>query len=343
MSRRGAPPDSGDGTVRRGWRRALRVLLLAGLGALAVRVALHFPWGEAGAALMATDPRLLVAALVVNLLSLVAKGWAWQRLLRPSTGARWLPVQRANLLGSAVSDVSVSLVGEAARVQALAREGLPVGLTAISVATVRLSELVALGIVVACASLFLPLPSLPERAGLAGVAVVATGALLVLVLRRPKVAERLRRHVPEAMVDGVRIVGRRPFAEAVVLALVNWAAQWGTYWLVLSATHVASGPDAALVALLAANLGGALRLTPANVGIFQVSLVAGLAPFGVDPSSAVLAGLVLQAVQVPPVLGLATGVVGLRGLARLGRTQRSSPEPRRRRASTRPDRERTAA
>lgn len=308
--------SSGGG---RGWVHALRVLLLIGLGALTVRAAIHFPWARAGEALVATDRLLLGAALIVNLVSLVAKGWGWQRLLLPSTGVGWLPAQRANLVGSAVSDVSVSLVGEAARVRALAREGLPIGLTSISVATTRLAELVALGGVVTLASLFIPLPSILARAGLAAVAVLATSALLVVVLRRPRVAERLRRHIPADMVEGVRIVGRRPFAEAIGLALVNWVAQWATYWLVLSATHVTGSPIVALVALLAANLGGVLRLTPANVGVFQASLVVGLAPFGVDASTAVLAGLVLQAVQVPPILGLASGVVGFRGLVRLRR------------------------
>lgn len=303
-----------------GWRLWLRVGALAILVALAVRVGLHFPWARTGEALVHTNQLLLVAALLINLVSLMAKGWGWHRLLRPDTNAGWLNVQRANLLGSAVGDVSVALVGEAARVRALVRdEDLPVGLTAISVAAARLAEAVALGIVIACAFVVFPLPSFLARAGLVAGALVATGVVLVVAARHPPVAERLRRWLPAGMVDAVRTVGRRAFAEAVALALVNWGAQWATYALVLSATHVTSSPEAAFAALLAANLGGLLRLTPANVGVFQASLVVGLAAFGVDPSSAILAGLVLQAVQVPPVIGLASLAAGVDGLSRLRR------------------------
>ncbi len=301
-----------------GWRRWLRLGALSLLVALTVRVGLHFPWARTGEALLHTNRLLLAAALVVNLVSLVAKGWGWHRLLRPNTNAGWMNVQRANLLGSAVGDVSVALVGEAARVRALAREEqLPMGLTAISVAAARLAEAVALGIVIAVAFLVFPLPSFLARAGLVAGALLATGAVVVVAVRRPPVAERLRRHLPSGMVDAVRTVGRRPFGEAVALALVNWVAQWATYALVLSATHVTTSPEAAFAALLAANLGGILRLTPANVGVFQASLVVGLAAFGVDSSSAILAGLVLQAVQVPPVIGLASLAAGVDGLSRL--------------------------
>lgn len=307
-------------TAAPGWRRWLRIGALALLVALAVRVGLHFPWARTGEALVHTSRLLLVAALVVNLVSLMAKGWGWHRLLRPDTNAGWLNVQRANLLGSAVGDVSVALVGEAARVRALVRdEDLPVGLTAISVAAARLAEAVALGIVIAVAFVVFPLPSFLARAALVAAALVATGVVLVVAARHPPVAERLRRYLPDGMVDAVRTVGRRPFCEAVILALVNWAAQWATYALVLSATHVTASPEAAFAALLAANLGGLLRLTPANVGVFQASLVVGLAAFGVDASSAILAGLVLQAVQVPPVIGLASLAAGVDGLSRLRR------------------------
>ncbi len=313
--------------VAAGWRRWLRIGALALLAAFTLRVGLHFPWARTGAALLNTNRLLLAGALLVNLLSLIAKGWGWHRLLRPNTNAGWMNVQRANLLGSAVGDVSVALVGEAARVRALAKEEkIPVGLTAISVAAARLAEAVALGIVIAVAFLAFPLPSFLARAGLVAGALLATGVVVVLAVRRPPVAERLRRHLPSRMVDAMRTVGRRPFGEAVALALVNWGAQWATYALVLAATHVTPSPEAAFAALLAANLGGVLRLTPANVGVFQASLVVGLAPFGVDPSSAILAGLVLQAVQVPPVIGLASLAAGVDGLARLRRQSAGEEE-----------------
>src|SRR5205823_14938551 len=65
--------------------------------------------------------------------------------------------------------------------------------------------------------------------------------------------------------------------------------QWATYHLVLRATHVPVSLAASFTALIAANLSGLLRPTPANVGVTQAALVVGLLPFGVAPEQAVAA------------------------------------------------------
>src|SRR5438034_6398399 len=46
------------------------------------------------------------------------------------------------------------------------------------------------------------------------------------------------------------------------------------------ATHVPVSLAASFTALIAANLSGLLRPTPANVGVTQAALVVGLLPFG---------------------------------------------------------------
>src|SRR5947208_11390516 len=101
-------------------------------------------------------------------------------------------------------------------------------------------------------------------------------------------------------------------------ALYNWATQWATYHLVLRATHVPASLAASFTALIAANLGGLFRPTPANLGVTQAALVVGLLPFGVAPEQAVAAGLALQGLQVLPVLLLGAIVTGWRllGLTR---------------------------
>jgi uncharacterized membrane protein YbhN (UPF0104 family) len=97
-----------------------------------------------------------------------------------------------------------------------------------------------------------------------------------------------------------------------LFALYNWATQWATYHLVLRATHVPVSLAASFTALIAANLSGLLRPTPANVGVTQAALVVGLLPFGVAPEQAVAAGLALQGLQVLPVLLLGAMVTGWR-------------------------------
>src|SRR5712672_1753090 len=117
---------------------ALKFALLA-VGAAALAVFLgRFPWRETPRVLARANPAILGIALAVNLGSLVAKGWAWYFLLRPSARCRWRAAQEANLIGAAMNSISVTVVGETTRVQDLAsREGLPIGAVAASVVRVR--------------------------------------------------------------------------------------------------------------------------------------------------------------------------------------------------------------
>jgi uncharacterized membrane protein YbhN (UPF0104 family) len=71
---------------------------------------------------------------------------------------------------------------------------------------------------------------------------------------------------------------------------------------------------AAFTALLAANLGSLGRLTPGGIGLMQAAIVGALLPFGIGAERAVAGGLVLQAIQVLPVLGLAGALVGWTGI-----------------------------
>ena len=97
-----------------------------------------------------------------------------------------------------------------------------------------------------------------------------------------------------------------------LLGMWNWGTQWATYHLVLEATHLPVSVAASFTALIAANLSGLLRPTPANVGVVQAALVVALLPFGVAPEQAVAAGLALQGLQVLPVLLLGAMVTGWR-------------------------------
>jgi uncharacterized membrane protein YbhN (UPF0104 family) len=100
----------------------------------------------------------------------------------------------------------------------------------------------------------------------------------------------------------------------VGLALANWMGQWATYHLTLAATGIPASAAASFTATLASNIGGALRLTPGNVGITQASIALALLPFDVNPAEAVAASVILQALQILPVLGLASLLVGWKGL-----------------------------
>ena len=133
--------------------------------------------------------------------------------------------------------------------------------------------------------------------------------------------DRLPAWVPAVLRRAGEVFGQigswKRFPAPVALAFANWLGQWATYHLALVATGIPASLAASFTATLASNIGGALRLTPANVGITQASIAIALLPFGVKPAAAVAASLILQAIQVLPVLALALLVVGWKGLAQL--------------------------
>jgi uncharacterized membrane protein YbhN (UPF0104 family) len=303
-----------SGRVRRLVMVGALGILLAGLA----RLIWHFPWAEAWDATQDANALLLGAALAVNLVSLVAKGSAWQLLLRPVRRVGWRAAQEATLAGSAVADLATSVVGEAARIQVLVRKsGIGWRHALASVVYLRAVEGLGMAVFLLAAPLLVPLPPELRVAQAAAAAALLVG--LILVVLRP--GGRLPGWLPQPLQRAAATLGDLASARALpaplLLALVNWAAQWATYALVLRATGVRGALAASFVALVAANLAGLVPVSPGNVGVFQAAIVLGLLPLGVDADRAVLAGIALQAVQIPPVLGAAAMVFGVNGLKQL--------------------------
>src|SRR5436309_11343783 len=253
--------------MRLRWRWLWWLGGLVGAG-LALKSIVHFPWRVTFAALLAADAGLLAVALVVNLSSLAAKGWAWHLILKPVAPHSWRAAQEANLVGSAVNDLSVAVAGEVARVHVIAREaGVPVGAAVSSVVWTRVAEALALAVFLVMAPSVLQLePWL--RALQVGVG-LALGVVLLLAWARGWAW--LIAQLPGTL--GARLVvlggmgsGGRLLVPTL-LGMWNWGTQWATYHLVLEATHVPVSVAASFTALIAANLSGLLRPTPANVGV----------------------------------------------------------------------------
>jgi glycosyltransferase 2 family protein len=296
----------------RHWRWVWWLLGLVGAG-FALKFLTGFPWRVTFNALLAANPWLLAVACVVNLSSLVAKGWGWHLILKPAAPHPWRVAQEANLVGAAVNDLSVAVAGEAARVHVIAqRAGVPVAAAVSSVVWTRVAEALALALFLVMAPSVLQLqPWL--RATQVGVGLTLVVVLLLAWTRGwAWLADQLPAWL-ESRIAVLRTMGRGGgLLWPTLLALYNWATQWATYALVLRATHVPVPLAASFTALIAANLSGLLRPTPANVGVTQAALVVGLLPFGVAPERAVAAGLALQGLQVLPVLLLGAMVTGWR-------------------------------
>src|SRR5712692_3337772 len=265
------------------------LLGLAG-AALALRVVLHFPWRDTGAALVGVNGWLLLAALVVNLVSPVAKAWGWHVLLGAVAPNRWWVAQEANLVGTAVNIVGVGVSGEAARVSLLVRrDHVPMRAAVLSVVGAPVNE--------------------------------DLGLETIVVMARFRVWGRLVARLPRSLRSSAMELAQMGWGGRLIvptaLAMVNWVAQWGCYYLVLRAAHIDAPPAAAFTAVIAVNLGGIVRFTPANVGVTQAAMAGALLPFGVAAEQGVAAGLALQGIQVLPILAFGLAIAGRSGLKRL--------------------------
>jgi uncharacterized membrane protein YbhN (UPF0104 family) len=302
------------------WRVPRSVWWTSGIGAALVASVLffRFPWQHTAAILAGVNIGLLATAALINLISPFAKGWAWHLLLKPVAPHRWWVAEEANLIGTAVNSLAAGVAGEAVRISFLMRrDAVPFRPALLSVAWSRAVEALGLALFLVLAPFALHLSRTLRGLQIgAGVALIA-----VLALSRFRGWEGLIARLPVALRGGATELAAMSWGGRLIgptaLALLSWAAEWATYHLTLRAVHIPASYAASFTALIAVNLGGVVRITPANVGVLQAAMVGALLPFGIAADQAVAGGLALQAIEVVPILALGLAVAGGTGLKRL--------------------------
>ena len=307
--------------MKAGVKHALRLGLTGLILVMLVLFARRVNWHDTWATMRSASWPLLLAAAAVNLASIVVKAIRWWVFLRP-VGATSLPLaMRATFAGAGLNNVLVANGGEAARVVFVARAAhVPSAKVLATLALERLFELVGYVVLLSLAATFLELPHSLERVKpFAILALVGMAALLAWLLRRPDVVESVAAPHPSNWRGRVRAYGSRfvetigqvssgpRFIAALLLSVGAWALQVATYQLTAQAGHLPMTTVATVAALLAVNLGFALRATPGNVGLFQAAYAATAAAFGMDQNQAIAVAFLIQAQQILPVtlLGIA--------------------------------------
>jgi uncharacterized membrane protein YbhN (UPF0104 family) len=104
----------------------------------------------------------------------------------------------------------------------------------------------------------------------------------------------------------------------MLLSLGAWSLQVATYHLAARAVHLPLPLAGSIAALLAVGISFLVRATPGNVGIFQVIYALTARSFGIAEAPAVAAALLIQTIQVLPVVLLGTAAAPglLRGTPR---------------------------
>jgi peptidoglycan/xylan/chitin deacetylase (PgdA/CDA1 family)/uncharacterized membrane protein YbhN (UPF0104 family) len=308
-----APADRRGASRRRMLRLAGLVLLVAFAALAAKSVKLR----AVGQALSAADPRLVLAAMGANLLSLALHTGRWTALLPRGAGRpRFRDAFAAVTGGFAVSIVVPARAGDVVRSWIMARHA---GLSTATVVAVAGFDYVvgsaALVPLLALLALDTPLPRWAGHA-LMAFAAVATAGVVVAALLRPRggqappapgagrLATRLR--------AGLAAMGD-PGALGTSLA---WGfAGWGAEVLIANLTLRALGAPAGLAAsalvVLAATAAGVVAISPGGAGPFELAIVLALSGAGFSREEALAFALLYHLVHLVPV-----AVVGSAALLR---------------------------
>jgi uncharacterized membrane protein YbhN (UPF0104 family) len=280
-----------------------------------------------GTAFSAVAWQWVVAAIGLNLLSVVVRALAWTTVIRqamPPPHPSPLTVFSAFSVGLFANAVLPGRIGELARVAVLVRK-LPrrKGLWATLVGTVLAHRVFDLVPVLMLVGYVLLTAKVPAWAISIVVGIVAAGAALftfAFVSARTHRATRLdgvgvvRRMLAMAR-QGLAVM-RTPlgFAVAVGFQIAGWTCQLLAVWTAMRAFHIHAPLPAAGVVLLVMNVVTLFPFWPGNVGALQLAIAAPLrASYGVATAVGVAYGFGLQAIEASVGVG-----VGLIFLAREG-------------------------
>ena len=314
--------------LRSPWSRGGIVLaFLAGVGAL---LWWHGPhWGDFKDAFTKVQWEWVAAAVGFNLLSIVARSFAWDAVIRsamPPPHPRFRTVFAAFCVGLLANAVLPGRVGELARVAVLNRrlETRRRGQWSMLVGTVFAHRVFDLVPVVLLVIFVLTTADIPGWAFTSLVIVLSVGVGLFLF------AFASARHHGRTRIEGMgsvrRIVTmarlglgvmRSPGAAALAIfgQCLGWTLQLLAVWSTMRAFAIHEGFTAAAVVLLLMNVATIIPLWPGNVGLVQVAVATPLVRYGVDYGKGVAFGFGLQAIEASVGVGIGLVFLGREGLS----------------------------
>jgi uncharacterized protein (TIRG00374 family) len=270
--------------------------------------------------------RWVAVGVLLNLLSVLARAWAWKLTIDQAMPAPRPPFRQVfsafgvGLLGNAVLPARA---GELARVAVLRRH-LPhgKGTSATLLGTVfahRLFDLFPIALLVAYVVATAKLPHWAVT-GLVILGLVGLGLLAVAVLSARRAhgsiphGQRTVRRLLAMARQGLAVL-RAPGAAflAILFQTIGWMLQLLAVWVVTKAFELDVPLPAAALVLLLMNIATIFPLWPGNVGLLQAAVALPLRQYGVTYGTGFAFGLVLQAVEMSVGVG-----VGLVMLAREG-------------------------
>ena len=269
--------------------------------------------------------RWIVAAVALNLASVVVRAAAWQLVIEQALPApvpsfmRTFSAFCVGLLGNAVLP---GRIGEIARVAVLRRRLRMRGTSVTLLGTVfahRLFDVIPVVLLVLYVLLTAKIPNWAVPSLLLFAAIGGVLFAFAMASARRHRAQgleglgRIRSLVLMAR-GGLQVMNRPlPALGAILLQVTGWVFQLFAVYAVMEAFSFDVHLPAAGLVLLLMNVATIFPLWPGNIGLLQAAVALPLVQYGIAYSSGFAFGLVLQAVEVSVGVG-----VGLIFLAREG-------------------------
>lgn len=302
-------------------------LLFMAVAAVAVVALLWWrgpSWSAIGDAFTIVSWGWVLAAVGLNLLSVVSRSIAWkvvidQALTRPAPSFRL--VFAAFSVGLFANAVLPGRIGELARVAVLNRK-LPTrrGTWATLVGTVfahRVFDLVPVLLLILYVLLTAKIPHWAVSSLAAfitlGIALLAFAIAVARHQRRSALDELSAVHRVIAMARQGLSVMRSPLgaATAILFQSVGWFCQLLAVWAAMRAFHLHLPLAAAGLVLLLMNVATIFPLWPGNVGLLQFAIAVPLKRYGVGIGTGFAFGIGLQAIEAS--VGVGVGLIFLAG------------------------------
>ncbi len=320
------------------WARAALVAVPLALAALLVWK--QGPsWGDVAEAFRAVEWSWILAAIGLNLASIVVRASAWTTVIHqamPPPHPRFRSIFSAFSIGLLGNAVLPGRIGELARVAVLTPK-VPTqrGAWALLVGTVfahRVFDLIPLALLAGYVLLTAELPAwaLSSVIGFIVLAVALLG-FSIASARRHEV-----QHLPLEALGAVRrlvTMARQglgvmhaplPAALAMFLQCAAWGLQLLAVYAVMRGFNIDEGLSAAALVLVLMNAVTIFPLWPGNVGLLQAAIALPLVPYGVTYAHGIAFGIGLQAVEAG--VGVALGLIFLAREGLSFATLREMPE-----------------
>ena len=250
------------------------------------------------------EPAHLALAALLAVAQLACRSVAFRTLMLPVLRLRWFQTFRYALAGAATSSLAPGRAGDFLRMVLLKRDGnVPVSSTAAVLVVDKIVDMTAMFLVLAPAPWLLSdLPSWVGRSMLA-----LAGLVLGLILLAGLIATRARTPRWLASFHAGLTVVRRPslLAWALLPAMSSWLLDFTCIVVTMRAVGIAAPAASGLLVLLVVNIAITIPVMPANVGTFELGVLAVLKPFGVPTELSLAFGLLYHLAQVLPVVALA--------------------------------------